>query len=84
MRRLVTCLVVAFAAVTLASCSKDVPTARFECACQARNVAADNTRTYVLCESDGDGVHQDAIDQCELDFGADPGCECSCDRNGDC
>ena len=84
MRRLASCLVVALAAFTLASCSKDVPTARFECACRAVNVAVDNTRSYVLCESDGDAVQSDAIDECELAFGADPGCECTCTRAGDC
>jgi hypothetical protein len=84
MRRLASCLLAALAALALASCSPDTPTSRFECTCRALNLGADNTRSYVLCESDGSEVQNDAINQCELDFSGDPGCECTCDRSGDC
>jgi hypothetical protein len=84
MRRLASYLVAALAALALASCSPDTPTARFECTCRAVNLAVDNSRFYVLCESDGAAVQGDAVSQCELDFGVDPGCECTCERNGDC
>ncbi|MBI5478606.1 MAG: hypothetical protein HY906_07125 [Deltaproteobacteria bacterium] len=84
MRRLASCFLAALAGLALATCSPDTPTARFECACTAVNLASDNTRSYVLCESDGSQVRGDAEAQCELDFGTDAGCECTCDRNGDC
>ena len=84
MLRLASCLCAALLALSVASCSKDVPTSRFECTCHAMNVASDNSRFYPLCESDGSQVAGDAVDMCETDFGAEAGCECTCDRVGDC
>jgi len=84
MRRLASTLVAALAALTLASCSPETPTKRYECTCTATNVATDNSRFYTLCESSGDEVNGDAVAQCELDFGTQAGCECTCDRAGDC
>ena len=85
MRRLVTLAFAAVAALALASCSPETPTLRYECNCVATSRATDNSRSYTLCESNGTVVQEDATNQCELDFGgADAGCECTCDRNGDC
>ena len=84
MRRLVSYLVAAVAALALASCSPETPSARFECTCTATAVSVDNSRFYTLCESDGDAVNGDAVRQCELEFGDDAGCECECTHRGDC
>jgi len=84
MRRLVSYLVAAVAALALASCSPETPSARFECTCTATAVSVDNSRVYPLCVSAGDEVVGDAVLQCERDFGADAECESSCDRAGDC
>jgi len=83
MRRLAFLVVVA-AAVALASCSKDVPSERFECTCVNTNLATDNSRSYTFCESDGSDASGDAVNQCELDFAVDTGCECTCEHAGRC
>ena len=83
MRRLAFLVVVA-AAVALASCSKDVPSERFECTCVDTNRAVDNSRSYVFCEADGSDANGDAVTQCERDFGVTDGCECTCDHAGSC
>jgi len=84
MRRLATFLVVAFTALALASCGKDVPTSRFECTCVDTNKATDNSRSYVFCEASGSDASGDAIHQCELDFAVATGCDCTCKHVGDC
>ena len=84
MRRLATSLVLALAAFALPACSKDVPKERFECSCLDTNKATDNSRSYVLCEADGADANSDAVNQCELDFAVDTGCECTCQHSGTC
>jgi hypothetical protein len=84
MRRLASCFAAALMALALASCGKDVPTVRFECTCHAAKIAFDNSRSYVLCESGVDAVTDDAVSQCELDFGTAAGCTCTCARQGEC
>jgi len=85
MRRFTTYVVAALAALAVASCSPNTPNLRYECSCVALNLAADNSRDYTLCEAEGTAVNEDAVMQCELEFGGtDPGCECTCDRNGEC
>ena len=84
MRRLASCLLTVLAALAIASCSKDVPSVRYECTCVNTALTVDNSRNYVFCESDGSTVKDDATTQCEKDFGVQTGCECTCDHSGDC
>ena len=84
MRRVVACLLAVLAASAITSCSKDVPSVRYECTCVNTNLATDNSRTYTFCESDGSSVKDDATTQCEKDFGVQTGCDCTCDHSGSC
>ncbi len=84
MRRLASCLLAVLAALAIASCSKDVPQERFECTCVNTNLATDNSRSYTFCEADGSDAAGDAVNQCELDFAVDTGCDCTCEHAGTC
>jgi len=84
MRRLASALLAVIAALAIASCSKDVPSERYECTCVDTSRATDNSRDYTFCESDATTVKDDATTQCEKDFDVQTGCECTCTHSGSC